>query len=77
MPIIVVSFKNKPAQTWTANGAHKRLAWQVQLGCGSLSIRTPVSLLANKLDVRSILHGHVSLADANNSYIIQKNLMSH
>ena len=61
----------------------RRLAWQVQFGCGSLSITTPVSLLANKLDVRSILHGHVSLADANNSCVIHetmngcKNLMIH
>ena len=31
-------------------------------GCGSLSIKTPVSLLANELDVRSVLHGQVSLA---------------
>ena len=74
---------NKPAQTRTANGAHRRLAWQVQLRCGSLSITTPVSLLANELDVRSILLGHVSLADANNSCVIYetmngcKNLMIH
>ena len=34
----------------------------VRLGCGWLSITTPVSLLANELDVRSILHEQVSLA---------------
>ena len=32
---------------------------------GSLSITTPVSLLANEFDVRSILHGKVSLASVN------------
>ena len=36
--------------------------FDVRLGCGSLSITTPVSLLANKLNVRSVLHGQVSLA---------------
>ena len=33
-----------------------------RLGCGSLSITIPVPLLANKLDVRSVLHRQVSLA---------------
>ena len=33
--------------------------------CGSLSITTPVSLLANEFDVRSLLHGQVSLAAVN------------
>ena len=37
----------------------------VRLGCGSLSITTPVSLLANEFDVRSLLHGQVSLAAVN------------
>ena len=37
----------------------------LQLRCGSLSITTPVSHLANKYDVRSKLHGHVSLAAIN------------
>ena len=32
----------------------------VRLGCGSLSITTPVLLLANEFDVRSILHGHLA-----------------
>ena len=35
------------------------------LRCGSLSITTPVSLLANEFDVRSVLHGQVSLAAVN------------
>ena len=34
----------------------------MQIRCGSLSITTPVSLLANEFDVRSVLHGQVSLA---------------
>ena len=34
----------------------------VQLGCGSMSITTPVSHLANEFDVSSVLHGKVSLA---------------
>ena len=37
----------------------------VQLRCGSLSITTPVSLLANEFDVRTVLHGQVSLAAVN------------
>ena len=37
----------------------------VQLRCGSLSITTPVSHLANEFDVRSELHGQVSLAAFN------------
>ena len=39
-----------------------RLVVHVRLGYGSLSITTPVSLLANEFDVRSVLHGQVSLA---------------
>ena len=38
------------------------LVLHVRLRCGSLSITTPVSLLANEFGVRSILHGQVSLA---------------
>ena len=33
--------------------------------CGSLSITTPVSCLANEFDVRSVFHGQVSLAAVN------------
>ena len=47
-----------------ANEANKMLVlFHVRLGYGSLSITTPVSVLANELGVRSILHGQVSLAD--------------
>ena len=49
----------------TANRANKRLALHVRLRCGSLSITTPVSLLENEFDVRSVLHGQVSLAAVN------------
>ena len=44
------------------HGANKRLVLHVQLRCGSLSITTPVSLLANEFDVRRMLHVQVSLA---------------
>ena len=44
---------------------NKRLGLHVRLGCGSLSVTTPVSLLANEFDVRSVLHGQVSLAAVN------------
>ena len=56
---------------------------QVRLGCGLMSITTPVSLLANGLDVRSTLHGQVSLAAANHIYVVHeamkgcKNLKIH
>ena len=41
--------------------AHTRLhVLHVQRGCGSLSITTPVSYLANEFDVRSKLHGQLS-----------------
>ena len=42
-----------------------RLVLHVQLRCGSLSITTPISLMANEFDVRSVLHGQVSLAAVN------------
>ena len=59
------------------------LVLHVPLGCGSLSITLPVSLLANKFDVRSILHGQVSLAAVNQIFVIHeatngcKNLLIH
>ena len=55
----------EPAGTRTADGANKRLVLHVRLGCGSLSITTPVSLLANEFDVRSVLHRQGSLAAVN------------
>ena len=41
-------------------------------GCGSLSITARVSLLANELDVRSVLHGQVSLAAVNQICVIHE-----
>ena len=55
----------------------------VRLGCGSLTITTPMSLLANELDVRSEVHGQESLADVNHISVIYeavngcKNLKVH
>ena len=60
-----------------------RLVLHVRLSCGSLSITAPVSLLANEFDVRSVLHGQVSLAAVNQIYAIHeamngcKNLKIH
>ena len=41
-------------------------------GCGSLTFTTPVSLLANEFDVRRVLQGPVSLAAANQIYVIHE-----
>ena len=55
----------------------------LRLRCGSLSIATPVSLLANYFDVRSVFHGQVSLAAVNQIRVIHeamnccKNLKIH
>ena len=54
------------------NGASKWLVLHVRLRCGSLSITTPVSLLANEFDVRSVLHGQVSLAAVNQICVIHE-----
>ena len=40
--------------------------------CGSLSITTPVTLLANEFDVRSVLHGPVSMAAVNQICVIHE-----
>ena len=51
--------------------------------CGSLSITTPLSFLANEFYVRSVLHGQVSLEAINQIYVIHeamngcKNLKIH
>ena len=51
--------------------------------CGSLSITTPVSLLANELVVQSVLHGQMRLAAVNQIYVLHeamngcKNLKIH
>ena len=59
-------------RTWTANETNKRLLLHMRLRCGSLSITTPVSLLANEFDVLSVLHGQVSLAAVSQSYVIHE-----
>ena len=43
-----------------------------RLRCGSLSITTPVPLLGNKFDVRSVLHGQESLAAVNQICVIHE-----
>ena len=53
------------------------LALYVRLGCGSLSIATPVSLLANEFEVRSVLHGQVSLAAVNQICLIHERLQKY
>ena len=54
------------------NGVNKRLVLHVRLRCGSLSITTPVSPLANEFDVRSDLHGQMSLAAVNQICVIHE-----
>ena len=44
----------------------------VVLGSGSLSVTTPVSLLANEFGVLSVLHGQVSLAAVNQICVIHE-----
>ena len=44
----------------------------VRLRRGSLSITTPVSLLANAFDVLSVLHGQVSLAAVSQICVIHE-----
>ena len=48
------------------------LVLHVRLRCGSLSITTQVSLLANEFNVRSVLHGQVSLAAVNQIHVIHE-----
>ena len=54
-----------------------------RLECGSLSITTPVPLLANEFEVGSVLHEQVSLAAVNRICVIHeamegcKNLKIH
>ena len=48
------------------------LVLHVRLRCVSLSISTPVSLLANEFDVRSVFHGQKNLAAVNQIYVIHE-----
>ena len=56
----------------TDNGTKKRLFLHVRLRCGSMSITTPVQLLANEVNVRSVLHGHANLVAVNQIYVIHE-----
>ena len=55
----------------------------VRLRCSSMSITTPVSLLANEFDVQNVLHGQVRLAAVDQICVIDeamngcKNLKIH
>ena len=53
-------------------GANTMLVLHMRLRCCSVSITTPVSLLANEFDIRSVLHGQVSLAAVNQICVIHK-----
>ena len=48
------------------------LVLHVQLRYGSLSITTPVSLLANEFDVQSALHRQVRLVAVNKIYVFHE-----
>ena len=52
--------------------AKQEAFFHVPLKCGSLSIITPVSLLANEFDVQRILHGQVSLSAVNQIRVIHE-----
>ena len=52
--------------------ANKRLLFACVTRCGSVPIATPVSLLANEFEVRSILHWQVSLAVVNQICVIHE-----
>ena len=62
--------KTQPARTRTSNGLNKGHVLHVRLRCGSLSIKTPVSLMVIEFDVRIILHGQVGLAADNQIFVI-------
>ena len=65
------------------NEANTRLVLHLRLGCGSLSVTTPVSLMPNEFDVLSVLLGQVSLAAVSQIGVIheamngRKNLKIH
>ena len=62
----------QPVFIRTPNRANKRLTLNVRLRCGSLSITTPVSHLANEFDVRSVLYGQVSLTAVNQFCVVRE-----
>ena len=58
--------------TASVNTDSQWLVLHVWLGCGSLSIATPVSLLANEFNDQSLLHRQVSLTAVNQIYVIHE-----
>ena len=54
------------------NKDSKMLVLHVRLRCGTVSITTPVSLLANEFDVQSVLHRQVRLAAVNQISVIHE-----
>ena len=50
----------------------KRGVLHVRLRCGSLSITTPVLLLANEFDGQRVLHKQVSLAAVNQICVVHE-----
>ena len=50
------------------------LVLHVRLGRGSLSIITPVPLLANMFDIRSVFHGQVSMTAVNQICVIHEDM---
>ena len=57
--------RNSQFEHGQPGGANKRLVLHVRLGCGSLSITTSVSFLANAFYVRSVLNWQVRLPAVN------------
>ena len=64
--------KTERRNSYQCEHGQPRLVLHVRLRRGSerLAITTPVSLLANGFDVRSVLHGQVSLAAVNQIHVI-------
>ena len=52
--------------------AQTRVLFACATRCGVLSITTPVSLLVYEFDVRSVLHGQVSLAAVNQIFVFHE-----
>ena len=50
--------------------------FNMPLRCGSLSITTPVSFLANEFDDQSLLHGQPSLTAVNQIHVIHEAMNS-
>ena len=71
MLTVLLECKTEKRNSQCEHGQPK-LVFHVRLTCGPLSIATPVPLLANKFDVRSVLHGQASLAAVNQIYVIHE-----